>query len=81
MLPHVGRAHQLFLFVSNVSQTFWTVCLARLEQELPPQQFNTWIRALDVPEPAGSDSINIFAPNRFVLQWVRERYLCVVLSN
>ena len=25
---------------------FWAFCLNQFEQELPPQQFNTWIRPL-----------------------------------
>ena len=57
-----------------VSQSFWNACLARLESELPPQQFNTWIRALEIAEAGEGEGIRLFAPNRFVLQWVRERY-------
>jgi chromosomal replication initiator protein len=57
-----------------VSQAFWNVCLARLESELPSQQFNTWIRALEIAEAGPGEAIKLFAPNRFVLQWVRNRY-------
>ena len=55
---------------------FWSSCLRQLEQELPPQQFNTWIKALRLEdiEESGHD-LKLVAPNRFVLQWVRERYL------
>ncbi len=59
----------------NVSHDFWNACLARLEQELPPQQFNTWIRALEASPDSAIGNVNLTAPNRFVLQWVRERYL------
>jgi len=55
---------------------FWSSCLQQLEQELPPQQFNTWIKALRLEDGDESDpSLKLVAPNRFVLQWVRERYL------
>lgn len=57
-----------------MTQSFWNACLARLESELPPQQFNTWIRALEIAEGGEGEGIRLFAPNRFVLQWVRERY-------
>ncbi|MDP5238907.1 chromosomal replication initiator protein DnaA [Uliginosibacterium sp. 31-16] len=57
-----------------MSHAFWTACLARLESELPAQQFNTWIRALEVAEAGSNEGVKLFAPNRFVLQWVRERY-------
>lgn len=60
---------------NTVSQDFWSACLVRLESELPAQQFNTWIRALEIAETnPQEEGIRLYAPNRFVLQWVRERY-------
>lgn len=55
--------------------TLWHACLRRLEQELPAQQFNTWIRPL-APETdaAAPGALVLAAPNRFVLQMVRERF-------
>ncbi|MGQ0509874.1 MAG: chromosomal replication initiator protein DnaA [Betaproteobacteria bacterium] len=57
-------------------QTLWHACLRRLEQELPAQQFNTWIRPL-APEADAADpaALVLTAPNRFVLQMVRERFV------
>ena len=57
-----------------MTQDFWSFCLSRLEQELPQQQFNTWIKTLRAESGEGS-ALSLIAPNRFVLQWVRERYL------
>src|SRR3954447_6024213 len=54
-------------------QNLWDACLRRLEQELPAQQFNTWIRPL-VPEAGVGDTLVLSAPNRFVLDLVRERF-------
>jgi chromosomal replication initiator protein len=55
-------------------QNLWDACLRRLEQELPAQQFNTWIRPL-APEGGGAaDTLVLAAPNRFVLELVRERF-------
>ena len=52
---------------------FWQRCLDAFREELTPQQFNTWIRPLAL---AGTDGgYRLMAPNRFVLQWVRERFL------
>jgi chromosomal replication initiator protein len=51
----------------------WHRCSAQLEQELPAQQFNTWIRPLQVTEAA--DELKLLAPNRFVLDWVKNHYL------
>src|SRR5256714_3741833 len=55
-------------------QNLWDACLRRLEQELPAQQFNTWIRPLAPEASAGADTLVLAAPNRFVLELVRERF-------
>jgi chromosomal replication initiator protein len=55
-------------------QNLWDACLRRLEQELPAQQFNTWIRPLAPEAGAGDDTLTLAAPNRFVLELVRERF-------
>ena len=59
---------------------FWSACLSQFERELPAQQFNTWIKSLrcEDGEEEPSDAprrLKVLAPNRFVLQWVRERYM------
>lgn len=58
-------------------KNFWHNCLTQFEQELPNQQFITWIKPLQVQESPqdGSAAMTIVAPNRFVLQWVRDKYL------
>jgi chromosomal replication initiator protein len=55
-------------------QNLWDACLRRLEQELPAQQFNTWIRPLAPETGAPNDTLVLAAPNRFVLELVRERF-------
>ncbi|MDR2186782.1 MAG: chromosomal replication initiator protein DnaA [Azonexus sp.] len=56
---------------------FWESCLQRFEQELPAQQFNTWIKPLrlDGENGAMKDGLRLVAPNSFILKWVRDRYL------
>jgi len=51
---------------------FWQRCLAAFREELTPQQFNTWIRPLAIEGNDGG--YRLVAPNRFVLQWVKERF-------
>src|SRR5574338_448893 len=55
-------------------QNLWDACLRRLEQELPAQQFNTWIRPLALEAGEANDGLVLSAPNRFVLELVRERF-------
>ena len=50
--------------------TLWKKCLDRLEGELSPQQFNTWIRPLHAVEDG--ECLRLLAPNQFVRDWVNE---------
>ncbi|MFZ4699675.1 MAG: chromosomal replication initiator protein DnaA [Candidatus Methylumidiphilus sp.] len=50
----------------------WSLCIGKLEGELPPQQFNTWIRPLQAVESSGE--LKLLAPNRFVLDWVKQHF-------
>ena len=56
---------------------FWESCLLRFEQELPEQQFNTWIKPLRLEgeQVALEEGLRLIAPNGFILKWVRDRYL------
>jgi chromosomal replication initiator protein len=51
----------------------WIRCVRALEAELPEQQFNTWVRPLQVLEGAGA--LKLLAPNRFVVDWVNANLL------
>ncbi len=56
-----------------MSTTLWQQCVTNLKAELPAQQFNTWIRPI---QAKGSDGgLQLYAPNRFVQEWVREHFL------
>lgn len=85
VLPKIGvaRIHDknngLFWRYNNkdsevVATEFWQRCAHSLQEELPLQQFNTWIRPLQA-DMANSDTVVLSAPNRFVRDWVREKYL------
>ncbi len=52
---------------------FWRACLERFQKELPRQQFETWIKPLRPVVNQGA--VELVAPNRFVLQWIKDRYL------
>ena len=52
----------------------WDQCLGRLEEELPSQQFNTWIKPLKL-DPLLSSNIVLLAPNRFIRDWVLDKFL------
>lgn len=58
----------------SIASVVWGQCSQALQQELSSQQFNMWIRPL---QPTQDDTISSFfllAPNRFVLDWVKEKF-------
>jgi chromosomal replication initiator protein len=64
--------------IRNSVSLLWEKCLQRLEDELPPQQINTWIRPLQAQSSA--DELLLFAPNKFVLDWVSDNYVEKITS-
>ena len=53
--------------------SLWSRCVSALENELPEQQFNTWVRPLQSVEADGA--LRLLAPNRFVVDWVRNNLI------
>lgn len=51
---------------------FWQHSLSRLEEELSPQQFKTWIKPLE--STVEGNAIYLLAPNTFILKWVKDRF-------
>jgi chromosomal replication initiator protein len=51
----------------------WPRCLERLEAELPAEDVHTWLRPLQADRR--DDRLVLYAPNAFVMQEVRDRYL------
>ena len=56
--------------------SYWSSVARVLEAELPEQQFNTYIRPLQGMERDGV--LQLFAPNRFVVDWVRNELLAKI---
>ena len=56
-----------------MSLSLWQQCLARLQDELPATEFSMWIRPLQAE--LSDNTLALYAPNRFVLDWVRDKYL------
>ena len=55
--------------------TFWHSCLRYFEKELSAQQFNTWIKPLYLGSSHDASEPILVAPNRFVMQWVKNNFL------
>lgn len=55
---------------------FWSHCLGHFQVKLNAQQVNTWIKPLTVRVDEGQ--VQISAPNRFVAQWVKDKFLAEI---
>jgi chromosomal replication initiator protein len=56
-----------------LDHSLWQRCLSVLQEELPAQQFSMWIRPLQCV--IADNIMTLYAPNRFVLDWVRDKYV------
>lgn len=56
-----------------MDHSLWQRCLSILQEELPAQQFSMWIRPLQCV--VDDNIMTLYAPNRFVLDWVRDKYV------
>ncbi|HEY3327618.1 MAG TPA: chromosomal replication initiator protein DnaA [Novimethylophilus sp.] len=54
-------------------ENFWFACLGRFERELSAMQFNTLIKPLKLDD--NNDCLRIVAPNRYVMQSIKEKFL------
>ena len=52
----------------------WQACVDQLAQELPEQQFNTWIKPLVANVADDLSKVVILVGNRFKLDWIRAQY-------
>jgi chromosomal replication initiator protein len=58
----------------GAGQSLWQICVDQLAQELPEQQFNTWIKPLSAQITDDLTKVTIFVANRFKMDWIRAQY-------
>lgn len=51
----------------------WKKCIVRLQDEMPSEEFGTWIRPLQAE--LKNNELRLLAPNRFVVDWINEKFL------
>ena len=59
--------------------SIWDNYLTKLENEIASSDFSTWIRPLQVIENNGI--LTLLAPNRFVLDWVKQHYFIKIKQS
>jgi chromosomal replication initiator protein len=52
----------------------WQACIEQLAQDLPEQQFNTWIKPLVAQVAEDFSKVTLLVANRFKLDWIRAQY-------
>ncbi len=58
----------------NSPHDLWQACVERLAQDMPEQQFNTWIRPLSARVSDDLTRVTILVGNRFKMDWIRTQY-------
>jgi chromosomal replication initiator protein len=58
----------------------WQSCVDQLAQELPEQQFNTWIKPLRATVSPDLSKVVVLVGNRFKLDWVRAQYASRIVA-
>ncbi len=61
-----------------MSDSLWDQCLHRLQGELTPQQFNTWIRPLHAVYD--SHTLRLLAPNSFVKERIESNFMSQIAA-
>ncbi|SDM12010.1 chromosomal replication initiator protein [Oryzisolibacter propanilivorax] len=59
---------------ASAGQGLWQACAELLAQELPEQQFNTWIKPLAAQVAPDFSKVTLLVANRFKLDWIRAQY-------
>jgi chromosomal replication initiator protein len=59
----------------DAGQVLWQGCVEQLAQELPEQQFNTWIKPLAANLSDDLSVCTIVVANRFKMDWIRAQYV------
>ena len=65
----------------DLGVSLWQSCLEQLAQELPEQQFNTWIKPLSAIVAPDISKVTIFVANRFKLDWIRAQYSTKIAAH
>lgn len=58
----------------DAGQGLWQACVEQLGQDLPEQQFNTWIKPLTATVAEDFSKVTVYVANRFKLDWIRAQY-------
>ncbi|AMO25376.1 chromosomal replication initiator protein DnaA [Ramlibacter tataouinensis] len=58
----------------GAGDSLWQACIDQLAQELPQQQFNTWIKPLTAQVTDDFSRVTLFVANRFKLDWIRAQF-------
>jgi chromosomal replication initiator protein len=62
------------LSAAGDAASLWLSCVDRLAQEIPEQQFNTWIRPLTATVAPDGSRVTVAVANRFKMDWIRAQY-------
>ena len=65
----------------SAGQALWASCVEQLAQEMPEQQFNTWIKPLAANVADDLSKVTLYVGNRFKLDWIRAQYVSQIAAT
>jgi chromosomal replication initiator protein len=54
--------------------SIWKATIEKLEKEISPQNFSTWIKPLNFID-ISNDQVTLEVPNRFIKDWLKDNYI------
>ena len=58
----------------TLQHELWQACVEKLAQDMPEQQFNTWIKPLSARVADDLSKVTLLVGNRFKMDWIRTQY-------
>lgn len=74
MTEEPSRSPLLHASDAQAGHALWQACVEQLAQDLPEQQFNTWIKPLVAQVAEDASKLTLLVGNRFKLDWIRAQY-------
>jgi len=66
--------------ISDQGMLYWTTCAERIRSVISPQSYEAWVRPIQ-PGPLADHRLTLLVPNQFVVDWLREHYLSLLMEE
>jgi chromosomal replication initiator protein len=68
------------LQIGDQGKLYWTTCADRIRALISPQSYEAWVSPIQ-PGPLTEHRLTLVVPNQFVIDWLREHYLTLLVDE